>query len=346
MTSTSATLPRITVMLPIRNEERFIGQTLQQIYDQDYPHELVDVVVADGMSTDRTVAIVQEFARSHPGLQVQCLSNPKRLSSAARNIALGNGQGDYFLLVDGHVYLPSNQLLRDSARLALQHGAQVLGRPQPLTPPDITEFQECVALARSSPLAHSQESFIYSAYEGWTSPISIGVMYRRDLIERMQPFDEQFDAAEDLEFNYRIEKLGVQCFTSPKFAVYYYPRESLRGLFRQTCRYGYGRAAFVFKHPERFTFETIVPAGFVLTVALLPLLALIVDSRLWWVWTALVAFYLTTLTLEGARLARKAGRRFSWNLPAIIACVHAGMGVGFLQGMLRWPGKYLRRVNA
>lgn len=335
--------PRITIMLPVRNEQRFIAQTLQQIYDQDYPKALLDVVVADGMSTDLTGEIVNEFARTHPDLQVQLIENPKRLSSAGRNLALRHGSGDYFLLIDGHVHIPGPDTVANYARLALANDAQVLGRPQPLTPPDIDEFQRLVALARQSSLAHSQESFIYSGYEGWTSPISIGVMYRRDLIERMEPFDESFDAAEDLEFNYRIEQLGLKCFTSPALAVHYYPRESLRGLFRQTSRYGYGRAAFVFKHPERFTIETIVPAGFVMTIALLPVLGLCLDHRFWWLWLGLVAFYAAVLTLEGLRLARRAGIAFDWRLPAIIAGVHAGMGCGFLQGVLRWPGKWLRR---
>jgi succinoglycan biosynthesis protein ExoA len=343
MSTARVNSPRITVMLPVRNEQRFIAQTLKQIYDQDYPKALLDVVVADGMSTDSTRDIVSDFARTHPDLQVQLIENPKRLSSAGRNIALRHGRGEYFLLIDGHVHMPGPDTIASYARLAVANEAQVLGRPQPLTPPDINEFQRLVALARQSPLAHSQESFIYSQFEGWTSPISIGVMYRRDLIERMEPFDESFDAAEDLEFNYRIEQLGLKCFTSPSLAVHYYPRESLQGLFRQTSRYGYGRAAFVFKHPERFTIETIVPAGFVATIALLPVMGLVLDHRFWWLWLALVAVYAGALTLEGMRLARRAGVAFDGRLPAIIACVHAGMGSGFLQGMLRWPRKWLQR---
>jgi glycosyltransferase involved in cell wall biosynthesis len=343
MSDTANSLPLITVMLPVRNEERFIRQTLQQIHDQAYPKDRLDVIVADGMSTDRTREIVKEFAAAHPDLSVRLIENPKRLSSAARNLALSNGRGDYFLLIDGHVHIPGRDTIASYARLAVANDAQCLGRPQPLTPPDIDQFQQLVALARQSPLAHSQESFIYSQYEGWTSPISIGVMYRRDLVERMEPFDESFDAAEDLEFNYRVERLGVQCYTSPSLTVQYYPRESFRGLFRQTSRYGYGRAAFVFKHPERFTIETVVPAGFVATMAGLPLLALLFDARLVWAWLALAAIYISVLTLEGVRLARRTGRPFDWRLPAIIACVHAGMGTGFLQGMLRWPRRWRER---
>lgn len=345
MSTAERRLPSITVMLPVRNEERFIAQTLQQIYDQDFPRALLDVVVADGMSTDRTGEIVRAFAESHPDLRIQLLANRKRLSSAGRNLALRHGRGEYFLLIDGHVHIPRRDLLSTAAQLVSEHDAQVLGRPQPLTPPDIGEFQRMVALARQSPLAHSQESFIYSQFEGWASPLSIGVMYRRDLVRQVGEFDETFDAAEDLEFNYRIERAGLRCYTSPRLAVHYYPRDSFSGLFRQTRRYGYGRAGFVFKHPERFRIETIVPAGFVVLLAALPLAGLTHVGFLAG-WLALVLLYAAILALEGLRLARRAGIAFSWRLSAIIACVHLGLGVGFLEGVVRWPGKLWRRMRA
>jgi len=338
-------LPSITVMLPVRNEERFIAQTLQQIYDQDFPRELLDVVVADGMSTDRTAEIVRAFAENHPDLRIQLLANHKRLSSAGRNLALRHGRGEYFLLIDGHVHIPCRDLLSTAAQLVSEHDAQVLGRPQPLTPPDIGDFQRMVALARQSPLAHSQESYIYSQFEGWTSPLSIGVMYHRDLVRQVGEFDETFDAAEDLEFNYRIERAGLRCYTSPRLAVHYYPRDSFSGLFRQTRRYGYGRAGFVFKHPERFRLETIVPAGFVVLLVALPLAGLSHGGFLAG-WLGLILLYASILALEGLRLARRAGIAFNWRLPAIIACVHLGLGVGFLEGVARWPGKLWRRIWA
>ncbi len=344
MTKPGKGLPSITVMLPVRNEERFIAQTLQQICDQDFPRELLDVVVADGMSTDRTAEIVREFAERHPDTRIQLLANHKRLSSAGRNLALRHGKGDYFLLIDGHVYIPRRDLLATSAQLVSEHGARVLGRPQPLTPPDIDAFQKLVALARQSPLAHSQESFVYSQFDGWTSPLSIGVMYRRDIIDQVGEFDETFDAAEDLEFNYRIERAGVRCYTSPRLAVHYYPRDTFSGLFRQTRRYGYGRAAFVFKHPERFRIETIVPATFVTLLVALPL-AGILHAGFLVAWAAMIIIYASTLGFEGLRLARREGIAFTWRLPAIIACVHLGLGVGLLAGVTRWPGRLFTRMR-
>lgn len=324
--------PRVTVMVPVRNEARFIEGTLEQLYHQDYPRDALEVIVADGCSDDGTPAIVRGFAERHPDFDLKVLDNPKRLSSAARNLAVRHGRGEYFLLIDGHVHIPSTQLVSDAVDLAQRQGARVLGRPQPLNPPHTGPFQQAVALARQSPLAHSGESFIYSGYEGWCSPLSIGTMYHRSVFSEVGLFDEAFDAAEDVEFNYRAEQQGLRCYTSPKLAVHYYPRSDLRGLFRQLKRYGYGRARFLGKHPQRLTLETLVPPGFVLTLASLLLLAP------FWLPAAvglggLLALYVGVLLGEGVRLNLRTGRRFLLQVPAIIATIHFGLGVGFLSGL-------------
>ncbi len=177
----SRTAIRLTVILPVRNEEAYIESTLSQLARQNYPMDQLEVIVVDGESTDRTREIVTGFAKSHAGVDIRLLPNPARLSSAARNIGVANGSGEYFLVIDGHVHIPSADLLADAALLAIEKGALCLGRPQPLDPPGLSKFESAVAVARNSPLAHSGESYIYSEFEGWVSPISVGVMYHRSI---------------------------------------------------------------------------------------------------------------------------------------------------------------------
>lgn len=164
----------LSVVVPVRNEARYIESTLRQLVDQTLDRCQYEILVVDGESSDGTPEIVAAFARQYPDVQLRLLLNPARLSSAARNIAVTVGRGSYFLLIDGHVYIPSRHLLSDALALAYKHEAPCLGRPQPLDPPDISTFQRAVALSRSSVLAHSRESFIYSVHEGWVSPLSVG----------------------------------------------------------------------------------------------------------------------------------------------------------------------------
>ena len=61
-----AALPRVAIILPVYNESRFIGRCLSSILAQDYPLDLLDVLVLDGRSTDDTRDLVQAMAREHP----------------------------------------------------------------------------------------------------------------------------------------------------------------------------------------------------------------------------------------------------------------------------------------
>ena len=144
--------------MPVYNEGRFIEQTLRQLLAQEYPADRYEILVADGMSTDTTREIVRTLANKFP--KIRLLDNPKRKSSAGRNVGFQNGRGKYFLVVDGHCYIPNNQLLTSVADCFRTSGADCLGRPQPLAPPDLTAFQQAVALARESWLGHGGDSVV------------------------------------------------------------------------------------------------------------------------------------------------------------------------------------------
>lgn len=329
--------PFITITIPVRNESRFIHDTLLQLINQDYPSEFFEIIVSDGMSDDGTREIVQDLAQKHQNILL--MDNTKRLSSAGRNVGFKSGRGDYFLVVDGHCYIPDNQLLRNVADCFEKSGADCLGRPQPLDPPGLTDFQKSVALARASRLGHGGDSLIFGEYEGFASPVSNGAAYKREVFEQVGYVDEDFDAAEDVEFNYRVEQAGFKCYTSPKLTIRYYPRENLKGLFRQMTRYGKGRRKFTSKHPQALTLNQLVPVAF--TAGLLCLLCslflyLFTGVYLPLILTALPYFlYLVLVVAEAIRIAFKCGVKYAVPIPAIIFVIHFGLGWGFAKQLLR-----------
>ncbi|MCC6347513.1 MAG: glycosyltransferase family 2 protein, partial [Nitrospirales bacterium] len=217
-------------------------------------------------------------------------------------------------------------------------GADCLGRPQPLDPPGIAPFQRAVALARASKLGHGGGSMIYSSYEGYASPVSNGAVYKKDVFRDVGYVDESFDACEDVEFNYRVEKAGLKAYTSPSLAVRYYPRETLRGLFRQMVRYGQGRFRLVRKHSGALTPGMLAPPAF---VAGLLLLAAFAAVRVLFAgrWASVVAGLLAALygayalliTAESFRIALRNGLRYLAYLPFILLAIHLGLGWGILK---------------
>jgi len=333
------TIPKVTIVMPVFNEGQFLEQTLEQVVTQDYPKNALEILVVDGGSRDNTKSIVNQLAEEHPNIKL--LDNPKRRSSAGRNIGFKKGTGDYFVIIDGHCYLPNDQLIKSIVKAFQKSGADCLGRPQLLDPPGLTNFQKAVASARAAPIGHSGASFIYNDFEGFISPQSNGAAYKKEVFNKVGYVDESFDAAEDLEFNYRIENAGLSCYTEPSLTVKYYPRESIGSLFRQLSRYGQGRKRFVWKHPGALTLNQLIPLFFVIGFGGL------VPSLMWMVINRDITFLSISFvvpycfyTLLIWYVAFVASSKNSWKyflpLLAIFFVIHFALGWGFVKEMILW----------
>jgi succinoglycan biosynthesis protein ExoA len=314
--------------VPVCNEGRFIATTLRQLVKQDYPTESFEILVVDGQSTDNTAAVAEQLARQYDCIQL--LSNPRRLSSAARNIGVRHARGDVILVVDGHCEIPSDQMLANLAKAFETSGADCVGRPQPLDVTGATTLERAIAAARSSRLGHHPESFIYSSQPQFVPAKSVAVAYRREVFERIGYFDERFDAHEDGEFNYRCDQAGLKCYFAPDVAVRYYPRGSISDLFRQMVRYGRGRIRFLRKHPSSLSLGTLLPGVLVVSVVfgvglspVSPWLAL--------GYLGLLLLYASAV-LTGAALTAVRARDLAllpW-LPLILVAIHFGAGIGLV----------------
>src|SRR5438093_807365 len=167
--------PFVSVVVPVRNEVRFLGNTLRQLLAQDYDADRFEVLVADGRSTDGTPDLVRDFQADHPNLYL--FDNPQVLASAGRNRAIEAARGDIVVIVDGHCDLANPNYLADLVAAFARSGADCVGRPQPLDVDGAAPLQRAIAAARSSWLGHNPGSHIYSAREGFVPPHSVAVAY-------------------------------------------------------------------------------------------------------------------------------------------------------------------------
>lgn len=325
--------PFITVIVPVRNEARCIERTLTRLVEQQYPADRFEIIVADGRSTDDTVAIVECMGNRFGHIRV--LDNPGRLSSAARNLGVQHGRGDLFIVVDGHCDIADPLYLQNLADEFERTGADCLGRPQPLEIDSPSALQQAIALARRSWLGHNPGSFIYSSQPQFVKASSVAVAYRREVFQRVGLFDEQFDACEDVEFNTRVDAAGMKCWFSPAIAVHYHPRSSVRGLFFQMARYGRGRLRLAHKHPHALTLPALAPMAFVagLTLCLVltlwqPLFAVLFAG-------VLAAYSIVVLATTVALLPRVDKWSTATWLPVVFAAVHFGFAWGSARELVR-----------
>ncbi|VTS08822.1 glycosyltransferase family 2 protein [Tuwongella immobilis] len=321
----------ISVVVPVRNEAKAIETTIRQLYAQDYPPSQFEVIVADGRSTDDTVAIVRRLQAEFPSLRLE--DNPRQLASAARNVGIRASQGDVVIIIDGHCNIPDPNYLRHIEQAFVTSGAESLGRPQPLRVPNPTPFQLCLAIARESKLGHNPHSAIYDDQPQYVAPQNVAVAYRRNVFEKVGLFDESFDACEDVEFNTRVDQAGFRCYFEPKLRIDYHPRSTYRGLFVQMARYGTGRCRLARKHRGSLTLPALVPPlwlAFLIVGGPLSLIA----PMFGWLFGGLVALYSAVILLESLRLSARHGWWTFPRIPLLLLTIHAGFGWGFLRECL------------
>jgi GT2 family glycosyltransferase len=334
----SASPCSISVIVPVRNEARSIEHTLRLLLTQNFPRADYEVIVADGFSTDPTVAIVRRLQGEFENLKL--VYNPGRYSSAGRNVAIRHATKEIVVVVDGHCHVPDRDYLRNLATAFEQSGADCLGRPQPLDVPNPSPFQRAVSAARASRLGHNPDSDIYSNEPKFVPPQSTAVAYRRTVLHRIGLFDEAFDACEDVEFNERVHAAGLTCWFTPTVKIVYEPRVSFRALFYQLSRYGLGRARLAFKHPRSLSVPALVPPLWAAWVLLGGLLSLGV-SALGWVWFASLMLYAAALVAAGVVLGRRQPNGIGRRIPLVFTAIHFGFAWGFWKEVgrqlrLRW----------
>jgi succinoglycan biosynthesis protein ExoA len=318
--------------MPIRNEEKHIAQTLRQVLDQRRDGLDVEIIVVDGRSTDRTREIVQSICERHP--EVVLHDNPKRLSSAARNIAINHSTGKYVVVIDGHCEIPTRTYFVDLVKAFESGGSDCLGRPQPLDVSNASPLQRAVAVARASRLGHHPDSYVYSQGRSVVPALSVATAYRRSVFDKVGLFDERFDACEDCELNHRVDQAGLVCALDLRLAVKYQPRNSLSGLFRQLARYGRGRVRLVRKHPEIFSWKTFLPAALVAGLFAGPLVCFFFPL-LWPLFlTVVVAYLVVVLAVSVTEAWRHRQPKLLFWLPLVFFTIHFGAGAGVLMESL------------
>jgi succinoglycan biosynthesis protein ExoA len=328
-------VPFISVVMPVLNEETCLGKLLRQLLAQNYDPDRFEILVVDGGSTDGTRRVVEDLISAHENLRL--LDNPRRWSSAARNIGVRASQGEIVVVVDGHCELSDPLYLRKLADAFIRSGADCIGRPQPLNVVNPSRLQRAIGLARASVLGHHPASYIYSLRERFVPAHSVAVAYRRTVFERVGTFDECFDACEDVELNHRVDRAGLRCLLVPELAVSYQPRGTLRALFQQLLRYGRGRVRLLRKHRDTFSLLGFLPA-----FGLAGVLVGWVGGLMWAWWAAAYLFMVAGYGLLVAAVSlfiacRERQLRLVGPLCAVFVTVHLAVALGVLSEALRWP---------
>ena len=339
----------VSVVMPVRNGERLLAESVRHVLAQDYPGE-IELVLAVGPSKDKTAALANRLAAEDSRITV--VPNPSGHIPSALNAAVRASRHDLIIRADVRSRLPASYVAT-AVRTLRQTGAVNVGGIRMVR--GVTHLEQAVAWAMTSPAGLGTSPYNTGGPAGPTDSVYLGA-FRRAAIEAAGGYDERYLRAEDWELNHRIRAAGGLIWFEPELRAGYRPCGSLRELSSQYVLSGRWRRLVMRRHgPVNLRYLT--PALVLLalaagTLAGLAGLALVADAAGgWWPWLLTAGLgvplaYLIALAVVAVRAGTDgtlSGRSLTW-LPVVLATMHLCWGAGFLTSPRRLgdPGRQAR----
>ena len=325
----------LSIISPIRNEEKYIADCLTSLVSQDYDNNKYEILIVDGMSTDKTREIVKKFEKKYKN--VKLLDNPNKTVPYALNIGIKHAVGNVIVRVDGHAVIEKDYL-RKCVKYLKSTKAECVGGV--IKSINETFIGKAIAYAMSSLFGVGNARFRTSGKEGYVDCLAFGA-YRRELFDNIGCFDEEFVRCQDDEFNYRLRKFGGKIFLTPEIKSCYYPRSNLKKLWRQYFQYGFWKIRVLQKHFKTMQPRQFVPAFFVFSLMTTGVLGVFTKNVSWIFWSIIVMYIFACLTVS-LKISLKNGFKYYAILPLIFFILHASYGLGFLWGLVRFSKYWIK----
>jgi len=238
--------PKVSVLIPARNEEKVIGRILQRMTELTYPKEKLEVIVIDDASTDQTGEIAEEFAKKYEYIKVahRKPEDGGKGKPAALNRGLKHSTGEIIYCFDADYYPQKEILEKLTIYFADPKVGAVQGRVTVMNEPN-TLVTRLVALERIGgyrvdQLARDNLGLI-PQFGG-----TVGG-FRRSLIEFLGGWDADM-LAEDTDLTFKTYLAGYKVRYNNDAECYEEAVEGWRSYWRQRCRWAKGHMQCAFRH--------------------------------------------------------------------------------------------------
>lgn len=329
----------VSIILPIRNEIGYISQTLESISNQNYPHNLLEIIIVDGISTDNTIEIVKKFQQQNKNVRI--LFNKDIIVPFSMNLALRKAKGDVLIRVDGHSVL-STDYVWNCVSLLQEHNVDGVGGPMETI--GETDLSKTIAIAMSSQFGVGNSAFRTTDKDFMEVDTIAFPAYTRAIIEKVGLYDEELVRNQDDEYNYRIREMGGKLLLASDVRSKYYSRGSCPKLWKQYYQYGYWKVRVLQKHPKQMSLRQFVPPIFVFSL----LGGLFLTLVLPWGWLPLAfvgGCYLLANLAASIYTANKKGWEHLFRLPLVFAILHLSYGSGFLVGLMKFWNRWGDKIG-
>jgi GT2 family glycosyltransferase len=323
----------VSIVVPCLNEERYIVALLDALAVQDYGPADIEVLVADGGSTDASRVLVRGYAS--PFRRLELVDNPNRITVSGLNAGMDAARGDCWIILGAHSHVRAD-FVRASVEALRRTGAACVGGPiETIGEGDVGR---AIAAAMSSPFGVGNAKFRYADIEADVDTVPFGC-YRRVVWDIVGRFDETVDGADEDSYNARIIEAGGRIVLVPSIRSSYYPRRTLRGLARQYWEYGAAKGTLLARG-RPLQVRHFVPAAMVTGGSALFLVGTFLRPARW-LFRGLGLAYVATGLFTARRAAARTGGAPLLVTFGAMATMHVAYGAGFVYG--GWRERRRRR---
>ena len=316
------------------NEAEALDGVLRDFQLQDYPHELIEIVLVDSMSTDATRDKMERFKNTDYGFRnvavVQCA---KKNQAFSWNAALMTATGDVIIRVDAHARIPRNFVSRNVYNL--NQCEYVVGGGRPNITSDVSPWKLTLLAAEDSLFGSSVASYRRPATQKEYLDSLFHAAYRREVIQQVGGFNENLGRTEDNEFHYRIRKAGYKLCCCPDIISYQHSRNNLKDMIRQKYSNGRWIGLTLSECPVCLSYFHFAPFAFVMMIILCSIIAALGFPIL--LYTLLIVYGMFDIVnAVGCFTMKNLQPQFAL-LPIIFPILHVSYGVGTIVGLIQIP---------
>jgi glycosyltransferase involved in cell wall biosynthesis len=263
----SSTFPSVTVMMPVRNEQHHLAQSVESVLSQSYSGKL-EIILAVGPSLDQTKQVAQELADKHSNIKL--IDNPKGLTTAGLNLAIALSTGDVIIRVDAHSELAPGYISR-GVEILNQTGAVLVGGV--MSAVGKTALQKAVAFGYGSRFGLGGGRYHIGGKAAEAESAYLGIFDAKALKE-VGGYDERIIRGEDWDLSQRLKHAGGKVWFSPELVVKYWPRSNIKALAWQFYSTGVWRGELTRRAPAKASLRYFIPPAALLVLVYLVISAL------------------------------------------------------------------------
>ncbi len=321
----------VTIIIPCRNEEIFIGTCLESIINNDYPKDELEVLIIDGMSQDRTRDIICKYTQQYS--LINLLDNLKEIVPTALNIGIQNAKGDIVIRMDAHTTYEKDYVTK-CVQYLQKHDADNVGGLCVTLPGNDTVMAKSIAMALSHPFGVGNSYFRIGLKEPkYVDTVPFGC-YKKDVFNKIGLFNENLIRNQDIEFNLRLKNNGGKTLLVPDIVSYYHARSTLKALAKNNFSNGFWVIYSSRFAKMSFSIRHLIPLFFVFSL-LGSLIVSFFCSPIFYFLSLVLVAYLIASMFFSLKLTHKNGLNYFPLLISTFFTLHVSYGLGSLWGLLK-----------